>query len=427
MKRNADYRTGRIAARACVAALTLATAWPAHASDHAEDRRKALVDDAAVTVHFRTYYFDRDKPDGSRSSAWAGGGWLGYESGWLRGFLQLGAVAYTSQPFWAPDDKDGTLLLKPGQDGYTVLGQAYAAFKYQDQVFTAYRQYVVQPEVNAQDNRMTPNTFEGYTLGGKVAGVEYYGGYLTKMKARNADAFRNMAATAGAVQGDGEGMWLGGVKGKPAKDLDLRLSVYHVPNILTSTYGDAAWVTPLGADVKLRLGAQAMYQTSDGDDNLTGASFDTWSAGVKADLIRGPATLSVVYTQTGENDTYRSPYGAWAGYTSMIVKDFFRAGEKAWLVGGTYDFAGLGAPGLALNVAAIFGRDAINPATGAALSDNDEYDVTFDYRLSAERWPAWARPFWVRARAVRVEEDLAGVTAVTKDYRIIVNYEWVFK
>jgi hypothetical protein len=236
-----------------------------------------------------------------------------------------------------------------------------------------------------------------------------------------------MAATAGAVQGDGEGMWLGGVKGKPAKDLDLRLSVYHVPNILTSTYGDAAWVTPLGADVKLRLGAQAMYQTSDGDDNLTGASFDTWSAGVKADLIRGPATLSVVYTQTGENDTYRSPYGAWAGYTSMIVKDFFRAGEKAWLVGGTYDFAGLGAPGLALNVAAIFGRDAINPATGAALSDNDEYDVTFDYRLSAERWPAWARPFWVRARAVRVEEDLAGVTAVTKDYRIIVNYEWVFK
>ena len=153
MKRNAEYRTGRTAARACVAALTLATAWPAHASDHAEDRRKALVDDAAVTVHFRTYYFDRDKPDGSRSSAWAGGGWLGYESGWLRGFLQLGAVAYTSQPFWAPDDKDGTLLLKPGQDGYAVLGQAYAAFKFQDQVFTAYRQYVVQPEVNAQDKR----------------------------------------------------------------------------------------------------------------------------------------------------------------------------------------------------------------------------------------------------------------------------------
>lgn len=427
MKHDAANLTRNAAALACTAAVVLVASWPARAAEHAEERRKALVEEAAVTVHFRTYYFDRDKPDGSRSSAWAGGGWLGYESGWLRDILQLGVVGYTSQPFWAPDDKDGTLLLKPGQDGYAVLGQAYAAFKVMDQVFTAYRQYVVQPEVNPQDNRMTPNTFEGYTLGGKVAGVDYYGGYLTKMKARNADTFRNMAATAGAVRGDGEGMWLGGVKATPAKDLELRLSAYHVPNILTSTYGDAAWVTPIGADYKLRLGAQAMYQTSNGDDNLTGASFDTWSAGAKADLIRGPATLSVAYNQTGENDAYRSPYGSWAGYTSMIVKDFNRAGEKAWLIGGTYDFAGLGAPGLALNVAAIFGRDAIAPATGAGLSDNDEYDVTLDYRFSAERWPAWARPFWIRARAVRVEEDLAGVTAVTKDYRIIVNYEWVFK
>lgn len=417
----------RTPTRAFAAALALALAGTAWAQDYAADAKKAFVDEAVTTVHFRTYYLDRDKPDDTRSSAWAAGGWLGYESGWFGGWLRLGAVGYASVPVWAPDDKDGTLLLKPGQEGYAVLGQAYAAFKVVDQVFTAYRQYVNQPEVNPQDNRMTPNTFEGYTLGGKVGGVGYYGGYLTKMKTRNSDEFRDFASVAGAVQGDRERMYLGGVDFSPAKDLGVRVSAYHVPNILTSTYGDVAWTTPIASDYKLRLGAQAMYQTSAGNDNLTGASFDTWSAGAKADVIRGPATFTVAYNQTGEGYDYQSPYGSWAGYTSMIIKDFDRAGEKAWLIGGSYDFAALNVPGLALNVAAVFGRDAIDPATKAPVSDNTEYDVTLDYRFTSDRWPAWAKPFWIRARAVRVEEDLAGSTAVTNDYRIIVNYEWVFK
>ncbi len=37
----------------------------------------------------------------------------------------MGAVGYTSQPLYAPNDKDGTTLLAPGQGGITVLGQAY--------------------------------------------------------------------------------------------------------------------------------------------------------------------------------------------------------------------------------------------------------------------------------------------------------------
>ncbi|MCC6194091.1 MAG: outer membrane porin, OprD family [Burkholderiales bacterium] len=420
-------RALRIAPCAWVAALGFAAATPAFGQDAAAVLKKGLVDESAITVHFRSYYFDRQKPDDTQSAAWAAGGWLGYESGWVGGWLRLGAFGYTSQPIWAPDDKDGTLLLKPGQEGYTVLGQAYGAIKVMDQVFTGYRQYVNEPEVNPQDNRMTPNTFEGYTLGGSVSGIRYFGGYLTKMKTRNADTFRNFASVAGAAQGGGEGMWLAGVKGAPAKDLDLRLSYYQVPNILASTYADAAWITPLGGELKLRLGAQGMYQTSVGADNLTGSAFDTWSAGAKADLVRGPATLSIGYTQTGKGYAYQSPYGSWPGYTSMIVKDFDRAGEKAWLIGGVYDFAALNLPGMAITAYAALGSGAIDSATGAALSDNNEYDFTLDYRFSSERWPKWARPFWIRARAARVEEDFAGTTSVTNDYRIIVNYEWVFK
>ena len=46
---------------------------------------------------------------------------------------------------------------------------------------------------------------------------------------------------------------------------------------------------------------------------------------------------------------YQTPYSGWAGYTFMIVKSFNLANMKAWLLGGTYDFATQGVPGLLLN------------------------------------------------------------------------------
>lgn len=384
-----------------------------------------FVKDSEFTLHLRGYYFDRERPT-SESEALAGGGWLGYRSGWLSDLLRVGAVAYTSQPIYAPDDKDGTLLLKPGQEGYTVLGQAYVALKFKEQTFTALRQLVDQPEVNQRDIRMTPNTFQGYTLGGKLGGVGYYVGYLDKMKAINDDEFLDMAASAGVNSVGSKAMFLGGVEFKPMDSLGLRLSTFDVSSILRSTYVDAAWRTPLAKDLELRLTGQYMFQSS-GSTALTGTDFDTHAAGLKADLQRGPATFTLAYTQTGKGQNYQTPYGSWAGYTFMIVEAFNRAGETAGLIGGTYDFKA-NVPGLVLNVAAVFGSDAINSATGAAASDKTEYDATLDYRFSAEGWPAWLKPLWLRGRYARVEETSpGGGTGVTTDLRVIANYEWIFK
>ena len=60
-------------------------------------------------------------------------------------------------------------------------------------------------------------------------------------------------------------------------------------------------------------------------------------------------------------------------------------------------------------------------------SDLTEYDFTLDYRFTASRRPEYLAPLWIRARAVRAEEKLNGLTAVTNDYRVILNYQWVFK
>ena len=105
--------------------------------------------DTALDVNLRTYYFYRDKYDDSVSEAWAIGGALSYKSGWFLDHFGVGAVLYTSQPLYAPDDRDGTLLLKPGQEGYTVLGQLYGRIKLIEENFiNIYRSEYNTPFIN---------------------------------------------------------------------------------------------------------------------------------------------------------------------------------------------------------------------------------------------------------------------------------------
>ena len=75
--------------------------------------------DTKFHVNPRTYYFYRDNyPNSSPqiNEAWAIGGAVSYKSGWLLNHFQLGAVYYLSEPLYAPEDRDGTQLLRPGQN-----------------------------------------------------------------------------------------------------------------------------------------------------------------------------------------------------------------------------------------------------------------------------------------------------------------------
>lgn len=404
----------------------------AAAPPEANDLARALWYDSELTFHLRSYYLNREiSPAPTGPAGWANGGWIGYRSGWLADTVRFGIVGYTSLPAWAPESRNGSLLFLPNRDAYAVVGEAYGQIKVWEQVFTGYRQKINEPEVNPQDNRMTPNTFEAYMVAGKFWDVSYNVGYVARIKPRNENQFFNMAYQAGAPLGVSEGMWLGTLSYSPIKDLTARVSSYTVPDILTSTYTDFVWRTALTDDLKLQVGAQYMYQTSNGDDLLTGSSFDTWAAGAKVDLIYGPVTGTVAYTKLGDGANYRSPYGSWAGYTSMIVKDFNRANEGAFLVGAAVDFAPINLPGMSFTTNLVFGNDAIDPATGAPASRINEYDFTLDYRFTASYWPEALRPLWLRARYAYVDEKppaiTPGPTKRTDDFRIIANYEWVIK
>ena len=109
--------------------------------------------DTNLSVNLRTYYFYRDKYDDSVSEAWAIGGSFSYRSGWFLNHFGAGAVFYLSEPLYAPEDRDGTQLLKPGQEGYAVLGQLYGRVKlFEDHFLNLYRYEYNTPYINKYDS-----------------------------------------------------------------------------------------------------------------------------------------------------------------------------------------------------------------------------------------------------------------------------------
>src|SRR4029434_5471000 len=216
-----------------------------------EKRRQALKD-TKFEFNFRTFYLDRSQFSGAESQAWAIGGWLGVKTGYFLDHIAFGATVYTSNPIYAPDDRDGTLLLAPGQNGYTVLGEFYAELRIvKDVGITFGAKGYDTPFINRNDTRMTPNTFEAIVLQGRTelgtsssddnvtadgigqskdaksvavpspsptpapASIKYGLGYFYQIKERNGTHFISMAEDAGA---DVErGVWAAGAlyeKGK---------------------------------------------------------------------------------------------------------------------------------------------------------------------------------------------------------------------
>jgi hypothetical protein len=379
--------------------------------------------DTNLTLQVRTYYLNRTQPNGTENEAWAGGGWISYRSGWLLDTVGIGATVYGSAPLHAPADKDGTLLLEPGQKGYAVLGEAYGALRYQDYaLLKGYRQLVDQTYINPQDNRMTPNTFEGVTLGGKVEVVQYLAGYLWKIKPRNADSFVSMAAQAGATGSD-DGVALAGIRLTPATGLRFDLSNQYGVNTFNTLYAEVDYRVPLTEDWTVRLGAQFTDQRAVGDALVANAAAKEWRTqvgGARAQLIYRDLTLTGAFSVTGSGNTIQAPWGSYPGYLTLIDQDFDRANEKAWLIGAAYDFSKLITQGLSANFNFASGTGAINPQTRAKAPDQREYDLTVDYR------PSWLTPTFLRGVWIRVRGDILdqeGAARLGGQIRVILNWE----
>ncbi len=375
-----------------------------------------------LNLKFRTYYSYSDNFDNTKNEAWALGGSLAYRSGWLLDRFDMGAVLYTSQPLYAPDGRDGTLLLKPGQEGYTVVGQLYGRVKLTEQtIIGLYRQEFNSPYVNGDDSRMSPNTFEGYGFQGALGGtggsprINYGAAYIDKIKPQNSDRFISMSMAAGANAQRGV---VGGGANIAFPAFSIGAIEYYSEDIINIGYAESKYTASLSARAGLVLWAQFTDQRSVGEDLLMENSFSTNQEGVKADLSYGKGIFTFAYTRDSRGADLQNPWSSYPGYTSVQVQSFNRAGEEAFMVRGSYDFSQLGLKGLAAYALWVHGWGAVDPATKMPVYQQDEYDCDLQWRPKS----GGLKGLWFRVRYGHV--DQRGVShASANDFRVIVNYD----
>jgi hypothetical protein len=415
--------------------------------------RRGAWEDTKFEFNIRTMFLDRNKFDGIESQAWALGGWAGMKTGYFLDHIAFGVTGYTSQRLIGYKDRDGTLLLKPGQEGYTVLGEAYAEIRIVDgYIISVGRKGFDTPFINKNDSRMTPNTFEaivfqgrtelstgpdkstasvnpdGMGLTGRGEGsveesknvvaasepkkdipvLKYGVGYFDSIKERNDDDFVSMSRDAGADVD--RGVWVAGANYEKG-NFSIGAIDYYSNDIINIAYTETKMELPISSGFRPKLHAQFTDQRSVGEDLLKGQSFSGQQFGIKAELPVGKALFTVGFTDTLTGANMQNPWSGYPGYTSVQVQDFNRTGEKAFLLRAGYEFPQV--PGLSTYALAVFGTTP----DAAGQYRQDEYDVNLQ----------WAPPkgclkgLSVRMRYAIVDQHGGNVENLT-DFRVICNY-----
>jgi hypothetical protein len=396
-----------------------------------EKRRDALRD-TEFRFNIRAYYFDREKFDGSGSEAFTIGGLVGLKTGYFLDHISFGVTGYTSQGLHAPDDEDGTGLLKPGQESITVLGEAYADIRIIDDLHLYVgRKEFDTPFINGDDSRMIPNTFEAITLQGRIEfgnggtdpskdGVEHEGGsalkfgvgYFDRIKPRNLDEFISMAEAAGTQVN--RGVYTAGALYENG-NFTIGAIDYYCPDIINIGYAETTLKLPINQDWESRFAAQFVDQRSVGDNLLQVDDFAGQQYGIKAELQFKKALFTVAYTQTTDGTDMQAPWSSFPNYTSVQVQDFNRAGEGAILVRAAYEFTTI--KGLSTYALAVFGTEPNEPGQYR----QNEYDFNVQW-MPPE---GVLKGFSLRLRYAVVQQDEGAVQDI-QDFRVICNYGLTF-
>ena len=387
----------------------------------------AFFRDALLQYVARTYYLTRDNFDGTKSQAWAAGGWIAYRSGLIGDMFGVHAAYYTSKKLFGPLDEDGTKLLAPGQNSLGMLGQIYGRAQVGDQEFRGGRQLVDTPLINPQDSRMVPNTFEGatlVTLPDKDRSYDYALGYLWTIKQRESNDFIPMSNALANADIDNLGAPFGMVKYRPFSGLSTVFMNYYVQDFVNTGFAQAEYDFKLPKQVpNWIIGVNIIDQRSVGDDLLAANPFETYQASAKVQVVYAGWTLFVAGSITGDESKIFSPFGTKPNYTDMQQVSFDNAGEKAFGGSVAYDFgASVGLSGLSVGAWYTHGWDAINPANNVGIPNRDELDLWIQYRPTEGP----LKGFRLKTQYANVWQQ-ENVRDTQPEFRFIVDYTVLFR
>ncbi|NWF67329.1 MAG: outer membrane porin, OprD family [Campylobacterales bacterium] len=363
--------------------LSLATVLACGVSNSfGADSVESAFKEGKASGEVRAFYINRDwtpnvasRPD---RAAFAVGGNLGFDTAPVNG-LSAGAKFYTTQGVGLNSDNGAKIdptLFDDNKDSYSILGEAYMAYKNSQTTVKVGRQKLDTPLAGSDDARMLPNLFEAaviantdikdttlilahvskfaagtfsnaYANSGVDANGINSGGYLALHGGyglnNQSGKFMNMGGYA--VGKDTNGVTAGAVIYKGIPNLTLQLWDYYATDILNAIYAEAEykWNCLINPDLKMALSGQYIGE-SDVGDKFAG-QIDSDYYGVQLSATVADLNLKAAYSETGEskgkttNGGIISPWGGMPAYTQgMVTRHQFFADTEAWKVSGTYNF-----------------------------------------------------------------------------------------
>jgi len=391
----------------------------------------AAFAEGAFRAKFRTYYINREydkiggAPERRIQESLAAGGWLGYETKDFHG-LGLGAVVYTSQGVLANNPNfGGGGILGPENQSYAVLGQAYLQYRLAGAAIRLYRQGINTPFINDFDTKMSPRTWEAYTLyHSGIPDLSLTASFIRQIKGWHDTDFQYLGDF---VNNDGTyrvtksniPVSLAGAVWTPAGGYKFQLWDYFAHEYFNGVYvqGNASW--PITEDgLSLGLALQGWSQRSVGEE--VGGDFSTGFGGGQVDLGWKGWTLSLIGAVTDRSYRVVNPWGNSFSFASIFEEDFDYAGEQAYVVGLEYDFSETLLEGLTASVYACRG-DTPQSGPGATPSQN-EYDFFVKYRPDPDLEGLHLR---IEGATVDTEQSFPGGEDY-HDIRFIFNYDFGF-
>lgn len=325
-------------------------------SSQATDFVKSWFEEGKAKGNVKYYFIETkiDKVTGSHTSAHANavGGTLNFTTGNWNGF-STGATFMTTNGFALPNVVDTSILgrdnavrqgLLPGdpvgQESFSVLGEAFIKYSYDDFNVLYGRQVVKTPLENAKDVRMLPSAVQGifgdYTL---EYGTTIGASYLTDFKQRTSDRFINIVKHAlgdntQKITGSDEGDVVVTDAVYKSERTELNIYNYYVQDFMNSVYVDAGFKNKLDSGWSYSAAAQYINQMSIGnaDDNLVsnatftgGKQISANEVGLKMDVGYQESKLGLGFTKVlSNNEQHDSLVLPWDGtplYTNMITSN----------------------------------------------------------------------------------------------------------
>jgi len=431
----------------------------------AADSITTWFEEGSVKGNVKYYFIEtkKDKSDGSSPSSHANslGGTLSYTTGNLYGF-STGATFMTTNGFALPSSVDTSILGRDNgvreegsisgeiaQDSFSVLGEVFLKYQYED--FTALygRTVIKTPLIHAKEVRMLPSAVQGAFVDYQLNETNLGASYLSHFKQRTSSKFVNIIEHA---LGDKTQEITGSTSGEVIildavyknEKLELKAYNYYADNFLNSLYLDASFKNKINTNWSYNAAVQYINQTSIGnaDDYFKKSSSVTGGKEIEVNALSAKIgfgykeanfvfALSEVLKDNSKHDSLVLPWDGTPLLTNMITSnDLFQSnygksltadsiyigGSRGVKLGYTqkYDFTGV--EGFKTMVSYL------NIDNEKFKNNQEDFNAVISYTINS--FSLALKGIWVNDNTSQKEDGSINQDDSLTQYRVIANYKF---